>query len=262
MRLKMAELKKLFFLNHMRAINRLYDYGPNDSELLNIPYYKMAIDPLILAFNRPPISDPRKAMHLYSHLHSINIALSTTIAAYRFIMENTNTSINDDHEAIIHSDILRIYQISLREFITNLKVAVDQMLICLAEKNGHKYDCIGGFLKQIHQYKNFQYLECFFLKLNTAANYLKHHADQFESFQEIYSIGSNIRIIVSRKEDYKNICKYLKQSEIIQKLENEVSYILGVNELIDNFNKFKDIFLDELVDGVYCSPNYIVKETL
>lgn len=242
----MTEITKYFFEKNCDALNQLNHYAPNDAQLLDIPYYMMAQDPFLLTFNSPPIQDARKGALLFSYLRSINTTLAITIAAYSFIIGNYNKQPSNDYEVIIHSEILRLYQSSLRDFIANLKVVVDQMLIVLAKTHIDKYDCIGGFLKQLHKYEKLQCLEYFFLKLNTAANYLKHHVDQLESFQEIHFIGLKLRVMAAKKEDYKNLCKYLTITEIIEKTEKEVVYYLDLAALIAEFNKFKALFLEEL----------------
>ncbi|WP_131778547.1 hypothetical protein [Legionella bozemanae] len=242
----MAEITKYFFEKNLDVLTQLHHYAPNDSQLLNIPHSMMALDPFLLVFNSPPIQDVRKGALLFSYLRSINTTLAITIAAYSFIIGNYNKQPNNDYEVILHSEILTLYQSSLRDFIANLKVAVDQMLVVLATKHSAKYDCIGGFLKQLHKYENLKCLEFFFLKLNTAANYLKHHVDQLESFQEIHFIGLKLRVMVAKKEDYKNLCKYLTITEIIEKTEKEIVYYLDLAALTAEFNKFKALFLEEL----------------
>ncbi len=246
----MTEMTKYFFEVNRDALNQLYHYAPNDTQLLDIPYHLMALDPFLITFIGPPIHDPRKGALLFSYLRSINITLSITIAAYFFITQNYNKHLINDHEVIIHSAILNIYRSSLRDFITNLKVAVDQMLIVFSAKHGTKakYDCIGGFLKEIHKYEKFKYLEYFLLKLNTAANYLKHHAEQLESFEEIHFIGLKLRVAVpaSPKEAYQQICAYLTVNEIIEKTKEHVVYYLDLDILISEFNEFKELFLREL----------------
>ena len=243
----MTEITKYFFKRNRDALNRLYDYAPNDSQLLDIPSQIIGTNPFLLTFNNAPIKDPRKGIDLLSYLRSINTTLSITIAGYFFIIENYNKPPSNDYEATLHSEVLGLYQSSLRNFIANLKVAVDQMLIVLAKNHGVKYDCVGGFLKQIHKYKKFKSLEYFFLKLNTAANYLKHHVDQFDSLQEIYLIGLKLRVKVEREEDYKNICKHLTINEIAEKTDARVVYCLALDILITEFNEFKALFLEELV---------------
>ncbi len=248
----MAEITQYFFEINRDALNQLQHYAPNDAQLLNIPFHMMATDPFLLAFNAPSIQDPRKGALLFSYLRSINTTLAKTLASYRFITTNYNKQLIHNHDVIIHSEILNIYRSSSRDFITNLKIAVDQMILTLATKRGikTKCDCIGHFLNQLEQYEKFQCLAYFLVKLNTAANYLKHHVEQFESFEEIHFIGLRIRVTVSSssysKDAYKKICDYLSEHKIIEETEEQVVYYLALDALIPEFNKFTEFFLTEL----------------
>jgi len=210
----MTTMTKYFFEINRDALNQLQHHAPNDAKLLDISYHMMALDPFLLAFKSPPIQAPRKGALLFSYLRSINTTLSITIAAYSFIRKNYNKQLTNDHEVITHSEILKIYQSSQRDFITNLKNAVEQMLIILVTNRGAKCDSIGEFLKQLHEYEKFKCLGSFFVKLNTAANYLKHHVEQFESFEEIHLIDLKIKVMVpassyKKKDIYKKTCGYL-----------------------------------------------------
>ncbi|MCE3045203.1 hypothetical protein [Legionella sp. 16cNR16C] len=62
----MTEITKYFFEKNCDVLNQLNHYAPNDAQLLDIPYYMMAVDPFLLTFNSPPIQDARKGALTWS----------------------------------------------------------------------------------------------------------------------------------------------------------------------------------------------------
>lgn len=236
----------------------LFEYAPTDDKLLDIKahYFNMG-DPFLrwcAEISATSFIEDRSlfciGMNLLRFLQSLNRVLSKVYASHRFIFEQGKNIQNNTKKEIkehIHHHIITDYSYSLRDFISMLRIAVDQLIILIVIKSGIKGKCdsIGRLLKRIN--KDTKFLNSrlcddkeFLILLNAAANYLKHHPYQFE---EPYNAGRHdlpiIYVIVRKKdkEAYSGCIEILNNECIIVK-EDLIVFPVSCDLLVSGFNDF------------------------
>lgn len=244
-----------FFDRNMLVLSELSRFAPSNDKLLSIPHHVDCTDPFLLFCMRTDDLNKNNYLigsNLILFSQYVNQTLSRVYAASKFILENRgkqkSQNLNQSEtnfQIYLDACILHEYQYSIREFISMLKVIVDQliMLLSLSFKNGKNCDCIQEFLKIIDEskYGCWNNDKKFLAGLNIAANYLKHHLYQFEGPAMRLDLNPvSLFVVVKNNEKSKDCCD-LKTffSDQFQCLnDNYLSCLIRCEFLVSGFNEF------------------------
>jgi hypothetical protein len=252
-------LSQKIFMDNMIVIKEISNYIPQDLELLSTPIQTNIADPFFQFIfklpQNPSSNNLLVATNLLAYFRSINRSLSKVHSAHQYLIKNRNHSFppntsQSEIDAKVNLDALVIeeYNYELRQFITNIKIATDQLIILLTtdtSKYQKKCESIGNFLQLIENNpnKNSKFDIKFLTALNVAANYLKHHRYQFEEPARIFALLIPSLLVVINKHNDKNIKtfkiieKYFKD-QISYHENGECSFWLDCNFIAEGFNSF------------------------
>lgn len=229
------------FKENIFVIDELSKHAPKDHELLKIPRNVNIVD--LFVNGKPFIT--YKLLHF---MQAINRSLTRTYASYRHIIanqisikrESSKDALSTNRQVYLDDMMIQSYEYSSREFVTMLRVAVDQLILLFTSG---KCDCIGSFVKKLtkeaHNGTESQFDIKFLVGLNCTANYLKHHPYQFND-NGFNPNKSSIFVIASKKDrdfDYKNIRDYFK-NELIHNNDLHVTCWITHEFFISGFNAF------------------------
>ena len=243
----------------MVVIREIKNYMPQDMQFLSSPIQTNIADPFFKFILKLPQNSNSNnflvATNLLAYFRSINRSLSKTYSAHQYLIKNRDYSFPPnvsqfeiDSKVCIDSLIIEEYNYELRQFITNIKIAIDQLIVLLTtdtSKYQKKCEDIGNFLNLIETNpdKNTKFDIKFLTALNAAANYLKHHRYQFEEPSRIFAllIPSLLGVINKHNKKsantFKSIEKYFKD-QISYHANGECSFWLDCNFIVKGFNSF------------------------
>lgn len=259
-----------FFNENLIILNELSKYAPPDNKLLHFPRNTNISDRLLKSIsqlpNNPEVNNFLIGLHLSSLFQSVNRVLSKVYAAHQYIIEKRNQPINTSHsQSEIDSQlyksclIFQEYNTMLREFISLLRMGIDQLIMLLTTKLPQKCDCIGKYLNIMEKSDEKQnYDEKFLSGLNAAANYLKHHPYQLEDPASTFHLFTpSLLVMVSKNKknhDYKNLCKFFS-NELTLHNDFHVLCWISCDFLVNGFNYFyKQLTEKNLVNVQNISP--------
>lgn len=250
-------MKKIFFEKNALLIEQLSKYAPSDDQLLSVPLHVNLVDPFLLCMLKLG-QDPRKnnflvGMNLLTFLQSINCTLSKVLAAHRYLLDNREkprkSGLNQaeiDFEVYTDANIIEEYKYSLRQFVSMLKVAVDQLILLLTTNPSEntRCDCIATFLEKIKKMGHNNFDMKFLTGLNVAANYLKHHPYQFEASKNVFYLREPSLLIMANKknkkgkdkEDYRGLKRFFVNE--LTDHGDYVSFVICYSFLVNGFNSF------------------------
>lgn len=255
---------KKFFMRQWIIVHVLTNYAPPDDQLLNIPCNLNIADALLHNLMGMNI-DPQKnnlliGMNMLRYLQATNQTLSILFAAHKYLIETRNKKNEEptsqsviDFQMYQNDVIICEYNRALKEFISTLRIAVDQLLLLHPDnhlKATLKYDCIGGFLKHVKNNNNKIYEKYdmkFLWSLNIAANYIKHDPFQFEEpHMRISLLYPSLLVAINKfkkpdeaHDDYKFYSQYFTNCYHGTDLSNKkIFFWISCDLLISGFNAF------------------------